>query len=133
MAKNQNRTLGLTVFYDGWCKLCSGVVGLLLKTKAGRELEYIPLQQINDFFKDSLLASCLEDVNGDEIIVYKDGFLTGGAEGVLIILKSMGGIYKLMYWTLNLLPSKWLEKGYVFIAQNRYRWFGKKETCNLIN
>ncbi len=133
MTRNQRRASELTVFYDGWCKLCSGVVGLVLKTKAGRELEYVPLQQINDFFKDYKVAPKLTDVTGDEIIVYKNGSFIGGAKGVLLLLKSMGGIYKLMYWTLNLLPSKWLEKIYVWIAQNRYRWFGKKETCSVIN
>ncbi len=131
MNNDQNIGSSLTVFYDGWCKLCTGVVGLLLKTKAGKSLEYVPLQSINSYFNSDTISPNLDSINGDEIVVYDGSSFTGGAKGALLILKKFGGGYKFMYWFLNLLPSSYLDRLYRFVATNRYRWFGKKETCSL--
>ena len=130
MKINTSNTLSVTtIFYDGWCRLCSGVVGLLMKTKPGRRFSYIPLQQIGDYITIDTDEKLL--VDGSEIVVVSDNQLIKGADAVLLILKNMGGVYKILSKVLNILPSRWLNGLYTYIANNRYRWFGKRASCEI--
>ncbi|MCU4163362.1 thiol-disulfide oxidoreductase DCC family protein [Carboxylicivirga caseinilyticus] len=119
-----------TIFYDGWCRLCSGVVGILLKTKPGRRFSYIPIQRIDEYLPKAELNS--EIIVGNEIAVISDGKMIAGASAVLLILNQMGGIYKVVSYLLRILPLWILQKMYLYIASNRYRWFGRKATCEII-
>jgi predicted DCC family thiol-disulfide oxidoreductase YuxK len=50
----------------------------------------------------------------------------------LLIAKKLKGFWPLLY-TLIIIPTFIRDAVYAFIAQNRYRWFGKKATCWLPN
>nr|WP_321407673.1 DCC1-like thiol-disulfide oxidoreductase family protein [uncultured Carboxylicivirga sp.] len=121
---------GATIFFDGWCRLCSGVVNLLLKTKPGRKFSYIPIQRIKEYLPEAELQS--DTFEGNEIAIISDGKIITGASAVLFILNQMGGIYKVLSFILRILPLWVLQKVYVYIANNRYRWFGRKATCEII-
>ncbi|MBS2097118.1 thiol-disulfide oxidoreductase DCC family protein [Carboxylicivirga linearis] len=128
-SKTSNTSSVTTIFYDGWCRLCSGVVGVLMKTKSGRRFTYVPIQQIDDYIDDSLATP--NAIDGNEIVVYVNQKLVKGADAVLLILNNMGGVYKLLSKVLNILPSRWLNGLYSYMANNRYRWFGKRTSCEI--
>jgi predicted DCC family thiol-disulfide oxidoreductase YuxK len=46
----------------------------------------------------------------------------------LRMLKHLGGGWSLLYG-LIIIPKFIRDAVYNFVARNRYRWFGKKETC----
>jgi len=100
-----------------------------MKTKPGRKFLYVPIQQIDDYLDISNRE--LQEVDGSEIVVYMDDELVKGANAVLLILKSMGGVYKVISRILTILPTPWLNNLYAYIANNRYRWFGKRASCEV--
>ena len=50
------------------------------------------------------------------------------SEAVLRIVESLGGGWHLAR-PLRLVPQTLRDRVYDFVAKNRYRWFGKRETC----
>jgi predicted DCC family thiol-disulfide oxidoreductase YuxK len=46
----------------------------------------------------------------------------------LNISRHLGGLWPLLY-SLIIIPNFITDAVYDFIARNRYRWFGKKESC----
>jgi predicted DCC family thiol-disulfide oxidoreductase YuxK len=48
--------------------------------------------------------------------------------GALRVFRQLGGIWKLLY--VFIIVPRFIRDGvYNFIASNRYKWFGKKESC----
>jgi predicted DCC family thiol-disulfide oxidoreductase YuxK len=48
--------------------------------------------------------------------------------GTLRMLKKLGGIWKLFYGFI-IVPKFIRDAVYKLIAKNRYKWFGKRESC----
>ena len=64
------------------------------------------------------------------MVVLIDGKSYRKAEGVFKALTSIGGVWK-MAAILNSFPNSILNFGYELVAENRYRLFGKRDTCRL--
>jgi predicted DCC family thiol-disulfide oxidoreductase YuxK len=47
------------------------------------------------------------------------------------VLDVIGGGWKVAAWLLRLLPQRAADAVYGFVAANRYKWFGRRETCFL--
>ena len=89
-------------------------------------LKFASLQ--SDFAKSFLPEDLVNSADLDSI-VFSDGkkFYTKSS-AVLEICKSLGGgfhFFRIGY----LLPSFLRNAVYTFIANNRYKWFGKKDQC----
>ena len=52
------------------------------------------------------------------------------SDAVLRILVGLGGPWRLL-GLLRLVPRPLRDIAYDFIARNRYRWFGKRDTCRM--
>lgn len=116
---------GNVIFFDGFCVLCSGTVALLIKIDKKRIFQYSSLQ---GSYAQEVLN--LNNINsGASVIFRSDGISFEKADAVIHILKKLGSIYKVLGFLLNLLPLFMLDWLYNLIAKNRYRLFGKKDTC----
>ena len=114
------------VFFDGVCNLCNRSVNFLIKQDKKGLLKFASLQ--SDFAKSFLPEDLVNSAVLDSI-VFSDGkkFFTKSS-AVLAICKSLGGgfhFFRIGY----LLPSFLRNAVYTFIANNRYKWFGKKDQC----
>jgi predicted DCC family thiol-disulfide oxidoreductase YuxK len=49
---------------------------------------------------------------------------------VFKVLEALGGLWYFLY-VFKILPTIFLNWIYKSVAKNRYRWFGKKESCPL--
>jgi len=109
------------IFFDGYCNLCNAAVNWIIKKDKKHVFKFASLQGATA--KKHIPT---EMQQFDSIILFiNDKFYTH-LQAVGIICKHLGFPYKLgvIFYTL----PKFL---YNFIAKNRYRWFGKKETCRL--
>jgi len=64
----------------------------------------------------------------NSFVLLKDGKLYTRSTAALLMLKQLGGGWKIFYG-LMIIPKfirNWL---YNIIARNRYRWFGKRDNC----
>ena len=114
------------IFFDGVCNLCNRSVDFLIKQDKKGVLKFASLQ--SDFAKSFLPEDLVNSADLDSI-VFSDGkkFFTKSS-AVLEICKSLGGgfhFFRIGY----LLPPFLRNALYTLIANNRYKWFGKKNQC----
>lgn len=114
------------VFFDGYCGLCNGFVDFMMKVDKEGQFKFSPLQ--SEYAKANLSPSDVEDLKS--VVVLIDGKTYRKAEGVFKALASLGGIWKLSALSA-IVPSGILNFGYNLVAENRYRLFGKRDTCRL--
>ncbi|GLB52399.1 thiol-disulfide oxidoreductase [Neptunitalea chrysea] len=116
------------VLFDGVCNLCDEAVQRIIKNDKKDLYRFASLQ--------STLGQTLCEQRGidtskiDSIILIIPGiayYLKGDA--ALEIAKNMRRWYPLLGFLKNILPSTITNKVYDYIAQNRYKWYGKKESC----
>lgn len=114
------------LLFDGVCNLCNSSVNFVIDHDKKNLLHFSALQSeagsaLVEHFK-------LADVDS-LILIYRGRAYTRSAAairtGVLF-----GGIYRLLAVFL-LIPPFLRDPLYDFIARNRYRWFGRRDTCRM--
>jgi predicted DCC family thiol-disulfide oxidoreductase YuxK len=68
--------------------------------------------------------------NLSSVVFYQNGSISTESLAVIRILSRLGGPWGLLS-LLRVIPSFLRDPIYGFVARNRYRWFGKRETCRL--
>ena len=114
------------VFFDGLCGLCDRTVSLLLREDKYDVLQFAPLQ--GETAASVLPAADL--TNPETIVFYSDGKFYRKSDAILEILKRMGGFWRLAA-VFRFIPRSLRDRLYLFVARNRIRWFGKKDSCRM--
>lgn len=122
--KSKGNALGV-VFFDGFCVLCNHSVDLLIKLDRGRKLRYASLQ--GNYAREVLE---IQQIQTRASVVFRiDGQCYEKSEAAILILRELGGVYRLLGRILSLFPFFLLNWVYDRVARNRYALFGKNETC----
>ena len=116
------------VYFDGVCNLCNSAVNFLIDQDTQGRLKFASLQ--SEAGKAVLHRSGLPEQDYDSFILVKDGQLFQKSEAVLEVVRLLGGGWSLLYG-FKIIPRAWRDWLYTKIAQNRYRWFGKRTQCRL--
>lgn len=114
------------IYFDGVCGLCNGFVDFIMKIDRESKFHFSPLQ--SEHAKKSLPAEYVQDL--DSVVVQIDGKTLRKSKAVFAVLKKLGGVWG-MASAFGILPEGLLNKAYDMVAENRYKIFGKKETCRL--
>lgn len=115
------------VLFDGVCNLCNRSVDFIIRNEKSDKLQFASLQ--SDVGKSIVNKSGLDEIP-DSVMLFVDGELLVRSDAALAIstyLKrpyAYGIIFKYV-------PKILRDSVYNLIAKNRYRWFGKKETCRV--
>lgn len=112
--------------YDGACNLCHGWVRFALKRDRRDRLKFLAAQ--SPLGQEFLTRNRLPAQSFDSFYL---------VENAVILHKSVGFLHLAQYlrwpwpWLaiFSLLPAKPLDRMYDLIAQNRYRWFGRRDLC----
>lgn len=115
------------ILFDGICNLCNQSVTTIIKKDK----------------KNVFLFSAIQSETGQKIINYL-GIDTSITDSVILyepkkayyikstaalkIMKEFSGLWKLMQ-IFSVLPNSFNNLFYNFIAKNRYKWYGKKDSC----
>lgn len=116
------------VLFDGVCNLCDFAVDLIIRNDKNGNFKVGALQDpktgelLKDYAIDSDYLDSIILIRGDEVY-YK-------SRAALEITKKLKGLWPLMY-AFIIVPSALRDPIYDWIARNRYRWYGKKDTCRL--
>ena len=122
------------ILYDGVCGLCNrGVQFLLKRDKRGR-LQFASLQ--SDFAANVLRRHRLDPNDLDTVYVVVnhdrlDEKILDRSDAVMRAWHELGGPWKLFSSVSSIIPRGVRDIVYRFVATNRYRVFGKHETCML--
>ena len=115
----------MTIYYDGYCKLCSGFIKLTIKYSKPGTFNYTPLQFANILIPANFSDTVILETSDGKLFAYKDA--------VSIILSNMSIPFKILNGLLKFFPTSIRNKGYQLIAKNRYHWFGKYDSCQRMN
>ena len=115
------------LFFDGVCDLCNKWVQFIIKQDKRKFFLFAPLQSPQG--GEALRA--VTDSNGmapDSIILYYKGQYYIKSTAALRILNLLGGLWPMAMAGMAV-PRFLRNIVYDLIARNRYKWFGKRDTC----
>lgn len=116
------------ILFDGVCNLCNTSVLFVLKHDKKKHFVFATLQ--SDVARELLLHYPKEIVEKDSILLIQNNRVYTESTAALLIAKEFSGIWVLLqfFW---IVPKLIRDLIYQFIAKNRYRWFGKNDSCNV--
>jgi len=122
------------LFYDGVCGLCNSLVQFLLKHDKKGRLRFASLQ--SEFAGKVLRRHGFDPKDLDTLHVVENYEQPGErllqrSDAVLRAWRELGGFWSFLASTAKIVPRPLRDVTYRFVAQNRYRVFGKYETCML--
>lgn len=116
------------IFFDGVCNLCNASIDFIIRNDKNDQFLVGALQ--DDFSKKILSKFDVKDDYLDSLVLIQDSKVFYRSTAALKISKHLAGLWPIFY-PLLILP-KWLrDPVYDWIGKNRYKWFGKKNTCRL--
>ena len=124
----------LIVFYDGICGLCNRLVQFLLKRDRHDRLRFASLQ--SDFASKVLGRHGIDPKDLDTVHVVENyqqsnERVLDRSDAILRAGRELGGIWAFAAKLGSVVPRPLRNLFYRFVANNRYRVFGKYETCML--
>ena len=66
----------------------------------------------------------------DSFVLIENQIIYSKSSAALRVCRSLNGLWK-VFTTLRFLPVSFRDFFYDIVAKNRYKWFGKKESCML--
>ncbi|MBL7887038.1 MAG: DUF393 domain-containing protein [Flavobacterium sp.] len=115
------------ILFDGVCNLCNSSVQYVIQRDKKDEFRFVALQ--SDLGQKIIKHIGIASKNIDSIVLYLPGIAYYyKSSAVIEIAKSLQGFFN--YGMLfRLLPNALRDVVYDYIARNRYKWYGKKESC----
>lgn len=115
------------ILFDGICNFCNNSVQFIIKRDPHAYFKFASLQ--SDIGKRLLKEYGLHDDIDSFVLIEKNRcYLKSSA--AIHVCKHLKGMWKLLYM-FRFIPPPIRNIAYDIIARNRYKWFGKKESCML--
>lgn len=117
------------IFFDGICTLCNSSIDFFVKNAKDKSFYIASLQ--GETAQKTLFKNGEQDIP-DSIILYTQNKIYYKSSAVL-------RISKYLKFPLNILPVFFIIPKFIrdwvydYIAKNRYKWFGQKNTCRIPN
>lgn len=115
------------VFFDGVCGLCNASVNFWVRHDRRHVLRFAPLQGTTA--REVLHLE--PDGNFSSMILWDNGREFRQSDAIWRVLRHVGGGWSLLGQLLRIIPKPLRNAVYHVIAQHRYQWFGKKESCRV--
>jgi predicted DCC family thiol-disulfide oxidoreductase YuxK len=119
-------TLDNVIVFDGVCNLCSISVLFIIKRDKRAVFRFAPVQSAAG--ADYLKQYDIDPASVRSILLVKDGQAYRKSAAALKIVKELYGPWRLMS-IFTIVPRPIRDWFYDLIAKNRYKWFGKKDSC----
>lgn len=116
------------MFFDGHCNLCNNSVDFVITRDKKRVFRFAPLQ--GETAKDVLGDVNIDLEHPDSFVLSKDNKVYFRSTAALMVARQLGFPWSLTSLFL-VVPPFIRDAVYNLIARNRYKWFGRKETCRL--
>jgi predicted DCC family thiol-disulfide oxidoreductase YuxK len=117
---------GPIVLFDGDCNLCNASVQWILRRDRRARFRFGSLQ--SKAGRAALAAHGLPEAQIDSLVLLDGGRAFLRTDAALRIAIGLGLPWSLCAPML-LVPSFLRDLSYRLVARNRYRWFGRRETC----
>ncbi len=114
------------IIFDGVCNLCNGSVNFIIARDVRETFMFSPVQSA---FAISLLKDHnLTGIGKDSFVLVKEGKCYLRSDAALQISKQLPGLWPVLSG-LRIIPRPLRDMIYNLVARNRYKLFGKKDSC----
>ena len=115
------------ILFDGVCNFCNASINWIISHDPARRYRFAALQ--SEYGQKLLQKTNRDAVNFDSVILWRDGQVFEKSEAALEIaryLRGWGWLYAFRF-----VPLFIRNFFYDLVARNRYRLFGRTETCRI--
>lgn len=122
------------LLYDGVCGLCNRLVQFILRRDRDGVFRFASLQ--SEFAARVLRRHGASPDALDTFYVVAnyggdDEYLLSRSDAAVYTLKKLGGMWNVLGLFMDVLPRRLRDGAYGIVARNRYRIFGRFDTCPL--
>ncbi len=115
------------ILFDGVCNLCNNAVNFIIEHDKKDVFRFASLQ--SEIGKKLTSERGIDSEELDSIVLIEPGVAYfKKSTAALEISKELSGGYSMLKY-FSFLPEGLRDGVYGLIANNRYKWFGKKESC----
>ena len=116
------------IFFDGMCNMCNSFVNLIIVIDKKKKFLFSPIsgkkgQEIVKLYE-------LNNKKIDSIILLSNNEIKVKSDAAIQIITSLNIFFK-VFFIFKIIPKIFLDFIYDFIAKNRYRYFGKRNSCSI--
>lgn len=123
-----NNSSKIIILFDGICNLCNHSIDFIIRRDKQNRFHFASLQSKKG--QEILKYHQLPTKDFESfVVVHKNKVYTKSNAALQVVLHLQGG-WPLLY-VFIIIPPFFRNLVYSFIAKNRYRFFGKKNTCRL--
>ena len=114
------------ILFDGVCNYCNSIVNFIIRQDKQKKFFFAPLQ--SKAGQQLLLEYQLPHVNFDSFVLIDQNKAWLRSTASLQVFKKLPWYWKWtqIFWAV---PAFLRDAVYNLVARNRYKWFGKKESC----
>lgn len=125
--ESKDKKPNAVVLFDGVCNFCDSSVQFIIKRDPASYFTFASMQgnKGQELLRQHHLTGYL-----GSLVLIENGKLYLKSTAALRICKNLKGLWKIGYLFLAV-PAPLRNILYNFIANHRYKWFGKKESCTL--
>ena len=116
------------IIFDGVCELCNRSVNIVLKRERKQEIRFTANQ--NEPGRKILKEHGMDPDAPATVFFLENGKLYKESTAALRVTRHMKFPWPLMYGFI-IVPPFIRNAVYRWIAKNRYKWFGKHDTCRI--
>lgn len=116
------------LLFDGVCNLCNGAVNFIIDRDPRQHFRFAALQ--SDFGQEKLGELGFNTEEFDSLVLLSQGKVYKKSTAALRIARKLNGLWPLLYIFMIVPPfiRHWV---YDLIGKNRYRWWGKRDSCRM--
>ncbi len=114
------------ILFDGVCNLCNGAINFIIERDTKNVFQFAALQ--SEAGEALTTKFGIDTQKVDSIILIDNGTYYAKSTAALRVSKYLSGAYPLLYGFM-IIPKFVRDWVYDYIAKNRYKLFGKKESC----
>ncbi|MGP4078916.1 thiol-disulfide oxidoreductase DCC family protein [Pseudalkalibacillus sp. R45] len=113
------------LLFDGECNLCNGIVQFVIKRDPKAQFKFAALQSETG---QRLLKEHNLPHTFDSFILIENGKAYQKSSAGLRVTRHLNGAWR-VFTIFKIIPTPVRDVVYNFIARNRYKWFGKRDSC----
>ena len=123
------QTQQIVILFDGICNLCNGTVDFLIKRDRNKQFRFVALQSVTGKI---LIQKFNIPPATESVIAIKQNLIYFESDAAIEIARLLPFPWKLAI-LIKIIPKKLRDYIYRIIAKNRYKWFGKTESCRILS
>ncbi|MBO6661883.1 MAG: DUF393 domain-containing protein [Roseivirga sp.] len=116
------------LLFDGVCNLCNSSVNFIIDHDPKGHFKFAALQ--SEFGQKKLEELGFDQEEFDSLVLLSGDKVYKKSSAALRIARKLSGLYPLLYVFIIIPP--FIRHGvYNIIAKNRYKWWGKRDSCRM--